>query len=102
MTYKILHKSRPLIFLPIQAVDDNVIFLADTAQKFVQTSDGKKMEVKDSKVVNIIDAKQEIEEVYKMPWYQFAEKWHKSIKGLHMIDFFRLELKETEDNNSNE
>ena len=61
MVYKVLHKARPLIYLPLAAVDNNVQFMLDTSQKFIQTTDGMVLEVQRADVVNIITAKDEIE-----------------------------------------
>src|SRR5574344_485966 len=94
MFYKVLHKARPLIYLPIAAVDNNVQFMLDTSQKFIQTTDGMVLEVQRADVVNIIAAKDEIEQQYRMPWYQFAEKWNKTMNPLRQLDFFRIEIKQ--------
>jgi hypothetical protein len=94
MVYKVLHKARPLIYLPIAAVDNNVQFMLDTSQKFIQTTDGMVLEVQRADVVNIIAAKDEIEQQYRMPWYQFAEKWNKTMNPLRQLDFFRIEIKQ--------
>lgn len=100
MVYKVLHKARPLIYLPLAAVDNNVQFMLDTSQKFIQTTDGMVLEVKRADVVNIITAKDEIEQQYRMPWYQFAEKWNKTMNPLRQLDFFRIEIKQQQPQNN--
>lgn len=100
MVYKVLHKARPLIYLPIAAVDNNVQFMLDTSQKFIQTTDGMVLEVQKADVVNIIAAKDEIEQQYHMPWYQFAEKWNKTMNPLRQLDFFRIEIKQQQPQNN--
>lgn len=100
MVYKVLHKARPLIYLPLAAVDNNVQFMLDTSQKFIQTTDGMVLEVQRADVVNIITAKDEIEQQYRMPWYQFAEKWNKTMNPLRQLDFFRIEIKQQQPQNN--
>lgn len=100
MVYKVLHKARPLIYLPLAAVDNNVQFMLDTSQKFIQTTDGMVLEVQRADVVNIIEAKDEIEQQYRMPWYQFAEKWNKTMNPLRQLDFFRIEIKQQQPQNN--
>ena len=100
MVYKVLHKARPLIYLPLAAVDNNVQFMLDTSQKFIQTTDGMVLEVQRADVVNIIVAKDEIEQQYRMPWYQFAEKWNKTMNPLRQLDFFRIEIKQQQPQNN--
>ena len=100
MVYKVLHKARPLIYLPIAAVDNNVQFMLDTSQKFIQTTDGMVLEVQRADVVNIISARDEIEQQYRMPWYQFAEKWNKTMNPLRQLDFFRIEIKQQQPQNN--
>ncbi len=100
MVYKVLHKARPLIYLPLAAVDNNVQFMLDTSQKFIQTTDGMVLEVQRADVVNIIAAKDEIEQQYRMPWYQFAEKWNKTMNPLRQLDFFRIEIKQQQPQNN--
>lgn len=100
MVYKVLHKARPLIYLPLAAVDNNVQFMLDTSQKFIQTTDGMVLEVQKADVVNIIAAKDEIEQQYRMPWYQFAEKWNKTMNPLRQLDFFRIEIKQQQPQNN--
>lgn len=100
MVYKVLHKARPLIYLPLAAVDNNVQFMLDTSQKFIQTTDGMVLEVQKADVVNIIEAKDEIEQQYRMPWYQFAEKWNKTMNPLRQLDFFRIEIKQQQPQNN--
>ena len=94
MTYNVLHKARPIIILPLQAIDNNVVFLSDTAQRFIRTTDGQTLEVASHEVINIIDHQEEIQQIYGMPWYQFAEKWHRTLQGLHMVDFFKIITKQ--------
>jgi len=100
MVYKVLHKARPLIYLPLAAVNNNVQFMLDTSQKFIQTTDGMVLEVQRADVVNIITAKDEIEQQYRMPWYQFAEKWNKTMNPLRQLDFFRIEIKQQQPQNN--
>ena len=100
MVYKVLHKARPLIYLPLAAVDNNVQFMLDTSQKFIQTTDGMVLELQRADVVNIITAKDEIEQQYRMPWYQFAEKWNKTMNPLRQLDFFRIEIKQQQPQNN--
>lgn len=100
MVYKVLHKARPLIYLPLAAVDNNVQFMLDTSQKFIQTTDGMVLEVQRADVVNIITAKDEIEQQYRMPWYQLAEKWNKTMNPLRQLDFFRIEIKQQQPQNN--
>lgn len=96
MRYSIRHKYKPVIYIPMVAIDNAIAFMIDTGAKSVMTLDGFECDVKSSEIKNIIQCDEEVMEIYGIPWYSFVFAWNKSMDNMRTLEFFRMELKKNE------
>ena len=89
--YKINHRYRDIMILPLSAVSRTFEFItSDINDIGVITADNIKCKIKHLHIRNIFDLEKEIEKQYSIPAWDFLKRWYGIHNNLTSIDFFVL------------
>lgn len=94
--YKVNHRYREKIIVPIIAITHNVNFIMDSGDIYVITADEVKCKVTNRCIRNIFELEKDIKNIYDMSAWDFLKKWYGVNESLSSIDFFVLQLKKEE------
>lgn len=94
--YKVNHRYREKIIVPIIAITHNVNFIMDSGDIYVITADEVKCKVTNRCIRNIFELEKDIKSIYDIPAWDFLKKWYGVNESLSSIDFFVLQLKREE------
>lgn len=91
--YKINHRFRDEIIVPITAISNNISFLMDKNKRYVELADGSKCEIISFFMKNICDLEEKILSLYRIPAWDFLKKWVSIYPTMTSIEFVVIKLK---------
>ena len=92
--YRIRHKYKKKVIVPLVAISDNFKFLFDKDDRFITTSDGIRARVVDCVEKHIVELEQDIQELYGMNAWDFLKTWYNTDSGMISGNFLKLLLKQ--------
>lgn len=90
--YIIQHTAKDEVILPLAAIHNNIYFLMDKKEKYVQTSDNFTCKVLSSEMVHICALENDINRIYGINAWAFIKKWFKAMPYFDSMFFCKMKL----------
>lgn len=96
--HHINHKFRETIVVPYIAIEHNIQFLTNKADRYVVYADGITAKVVESKEVHICELEDEIQKLYGISAWQFMQRWYQTYKNMSSMEFVIIKVTKEENN----
>lgn len=95
--HHINHKFRETIIVPYIAIEHNLSFLTNKADRYVVYADGITAKVVEAKEVHICELEQQIQQLYGISAWQFMSRWYQTYKNMSSMEFVVIKVRKEED-----
>lgn len=96
--HRINHKFRETIIVPYIAIEHNLSFLTNKADRYVMYADGITAKVVEAKEVHICELEDDIQKLYGISAWQFMTRWYQTYKGMSSMEFVVIKVRKEENN----
>lgn len=96
--HRINHKFRETIIVPYIAIEHNLSFLTNKADRCVMYADGITAKVVEAKEVHICELEDDIQKLYGISAWQFMARWYQTYKGMSSMEFVVIKVRKEENN----
>lgn len=90
--HRINHKFRETIIVPYIAIEHNLSFLTNKADRYVMYADGITAKVVEAKEVHICELEDDIQKLYGISAWQFMTRWYQTYKGMSSMEFVVIKV----------
>lgn len=97
--HRINHKFRETVIVPYIAIEKNISFLTNKADRYVVYADGITAKVVEAKEIHICELEELIQRLYGISAWQFMQRWYKSYKSMSSMEFVVIKVKKEENKN---
>ena len=91
MTSNIAHDYKPIIYVPLCAIDKSLDFTFGEVDTLI-TKDGIECKIKKWEEIHICDAEALVFDLYGMDMWLYIRAWYSKYPNLSAMDFIKLEL----------
>lgn len=91
--HRINHKFRETIIVPYIAIEHNLSFLTNKADRYVIYADGITAKVVETKEAHICELEDEIQKLYGISSWQFMTRWYQTYKGMSSMEFVVIKVR---------
>lgn len=96
--HRINHKFRETIIVPYIAIEHNLSFLTNKADRYVTYADGITAKVVEAKEVHICELEDDIQKLYGISAWQFMTRWYQTYKGMSSMEFVVIKVRKEGNN----